>query len=125
MPLFFFEQLFYIYYVHKRIFYKALALFGFPEGKNFADMFKIVRLPINCACGNIAAARMQNGKAYFFRWLSQPLEVVACLSGVHHMASTPSSDSTSFCPSSSGIQNRAVVRQSAMPESGHSTVTPL
>ena len=67
----------------------------------------------------------KNGRTYFFRWLSQPLEVVACLSGVHHMASTPSSDSTSFCPSSSGIQNRAVVRQSAMPESGHSTVTPL
>ena len=58
-------------------------------------------------------------------WLSQPLEATACWSGVHHMASTPSSDSTSFWPSSSGMQNRPVVRQSAMPESGHSTVTPL
>ena len=40
-------------------------------------------------------------------------------------ASTPSRLSTIFIPSSSGWQNRPVVRQSARPESLHSTVTPL
>ena len=58
-----------------------------------------------------------------FSWSDQPLELIISPSGVHQRASTPSRDSTSFCPSSSGIQNRPVVRQSAAPESGERTLT--
>ena len=63
--------------------------------------------------------------AYFFKYSSHPEEVTTCWSVVHQRASTPSRLSTIFCPSSSGIQNRPVVRQSARPESLHSTVTLL
>ena len=62
---------------------------------------------------------------YFFSWLLHPLDVTSCPSVVHQRASTPSRLSTIFWPSSSGIQNRPVVRQSATPESGASTLTPL
>ena len=63
--------------------------------------------------------------AYFFKYSSHPEEVTTCWSVVHQRASTPSRLSTIFWPSSSGIQNRPVVRQSARPESLHSTVTLL
>ena len=63
--------------------------------------------------------------AYFFKYSSHPEEVTTCWLVVHQRASTPSRLSTIFWPSSSGIQNRPVVRQSARPESLHSTVTLL
>ena len=61
---------------------------------------------------------------YPLAFSSHPLDLTICPSVVHQRASTPSRLSTMAWPSSSGMQNRPVVRQSATPESGASTLTP-